>query len=704
MNECPSPRTAAGLVALAVVLLIPACRKQGPAASGTAGASTPDVILVTIDTLRADAVGFEGNARGTTPNLDRLAGEGRVFSFTHAHAVMTLPSHASILTGLTPPQHGIRDNAGFRLDARHPTMATRLKERGYTTAAFVSAFPLDSRYGLSRGFDVYREMYRSGEGTHDLRVPEASGETAVAAAMEWWKTQAAGPRFLWLHLYDPHAPYESPEPFASRYAQEPYLGGVAQADAALAPLLDAARGAARKPFLIVTADHGEALGDHGEITHGLFAYEATLRVPLLLWCPGLVAPGRDTGGASHVDLLPTVLAAVGAPAPAGLLGVSLLPGGPKQRGATYFEALSASLNRGWAPLTGILAGRRKYIDLPIPEVYDIAADPEEKANTAAGVGDDLRRMRRILLEMPSAPPDASRSEPGAEEVEKLRSLGYISSGVAPKASYGPEDDPKNLVAVDTELHRVVELYEKNQAGEAIALARRLVTSHPKMLLAHFQLASLLSSRGDVRAALQVYENAARQGLESEALDRRRALLLSEIGRSAEAARLLARWERSDNIETLNALGIARSDAGQPESALPVFERAMALDPGSVLTLQNRGMALLRLNRAAEARQSLEKALEVNPRVPRAWNALGVARMQTGDAAGAIAAWEKCVELNPKQYDALYNIALVAFRAGDMAKAKPAMERFLSTAPKDRYAKDLAEVREALAELKRRQAA
>jgi tetratricopeptide (TPR) repeat protein len=313
-------------------------------------------------------------------------------------------------------------------------------------------------------------------------------------------------------------------------------------------------------------------------------------------------------------------------------------------------------------------------------------------------------MRRILLEMPAAPPDAARSEPGAEEVEKLRSLGYISSGVAPKASYGPEDDPKNLVSVDTDLHRVVELFGKNQSGEAIALARRLVAAHPKMLLAHFQLASLLSNGGDGRGALQAYENAVRQGLDSEALDRRRALLLSEMGRPAEAAKILARWERSDNIETLNAYGIALSDSGHPDRSLPVFDRAMVLDPGSALTLQNRGMALLRLNRTSEAKQSLEKALETNPRVPRAWNALGVARMQTGDPAGAVAAWEKCVELNPKAYDALYNIALVSFRAGDMAKAKPAMERFLATAPRDRYAKDLAEVREALAELKRRQAA
>jgi arylsulfatase A-like enzyme len=309
-----------------------------------------DVVLITIDTLRADALGFAGNRRAATPVLDRLASQGRVFPNAHAHNVVTLPSHANILTGLYPYQHGIRDNSGFRLPASVPTLATVLKGAGYATGAFVGSFPLDSQFGLDRGFDAYDDRYPEGSHPESFVFPERRGSEVVGAALAWWRQQKGKPRFLWVHLFDPHAPYAPPEPFAARFAKEPYLGEVAAVDSFLQPLLGPFLEGKEKPALVVvTADHGEALGEHGELTHGLFAYEPTLKVPLVLWGRG-VQPGRDGRWARHVDVFPTVLQAVGLEAkpPAGLVrpGRSLLAPAPQEGPDSYFEALSTTLNRG----------------------------------------------------------------------------------------------------------------------------------------------------------------------------------------------------------------------------------------------------------------------------------------------------------------------------------------------------------------------
>ncbi|HEX9150288.1 MAG TPA: sulfatase, partial [Thermoanaerobaculia bacterium] len=338
---------AAAVLAAAFCRTRPKTESAVPAASSS---SRPDVLLVTIDTLRADAVGFAGNRRVETPVLDRLAARGVVFANAHAHNVVTLPSHTNILTGLLPYQHGIRDNTGFRLDPSIPTLATLLKASGYATAAFVGAFPLDSRFGLARGFDVYDDRYSRGRTQLDFEMPERPASEVVPLAVAWWNEQRASPRFLWVHLYDPHAPYKPPAPFLERYRSNEYLGEVAATDAALAPLLDPiSSGTASPTLVVVSGDHGEALGDHGEETHGLFAYEATLHVPLVVCFPGRVAPRSSSEFVRHVDIAPTVLEAAGVARPAVLIGSSLLAASNVGR-ETYFESFSTALNRGWAPL------------------------------------------------------------------------------------------------------------------------------------------------------------------------------------------------------------------------------------------------------------------------------------------------------------------------------------------------------------------
>ena len=339
-----------------------------------------NVLLLTIDTLRADTPGFAGGA-AATPNLDGLARSGIWFDFAHAHAVVTLPSHASILTGQYPFAHGIRDNAGYRLRDGLPTLATILRSNGFATGAFVGAFPLDSRFGLNAGFDRYDDRYPETSRASDFLMPERPAEEVVDAAVRWISDQEDR-WFAWVHVFDPHAPYQPPAPFDGRYRADPYAGEVAYTDHALGPLLAATARAGRPAVIVVTADHGEGLGDHREQTHGLFAYEATLRVPFVLEMPGIDV-GRSQVPARLVDVLPTVLDALALEPPQGAPGRSLvqaLEGRGASGDESYFEALTASFNRGWAPLTGMLVGQEKYIELPIPELYDLESDPGEQQN------------------------------------------------------------------------------------------------------------------------------------------------------------------------------------------------------------------------------------------------------------------------------------------------------------------------------------
>src|SRR4051794_6284054 len=404
---------------------------------GACGSSAPprdlrpvarqNVLLVTIDTLRADALGCYGGP-AATPALDRLAADGLRFEFAHAHAVTTLPSHASILTGSYPFQHGIRDNSGYRLAPESRTIATLLGQAGYATAAFVAAFPLHSRFGLNQGFGVYDDRFGDTRAPDEFAMPERPAPAVVALARSWLAQRSAGssggPWFVWVHVFDPHAPYRPPAPYDAQYASRPYFGEVAAVDAALAPLFDGLRAASQPTLVVVTGDHGEALGDHGEMTHGLFAYESTLRVPLIIAEIGGssatdaagVRPQPDRAPARHVDILPTILEAAGQPLPADLPGRSLLTAAERTdvtARPSYFEAMSAMLNRGWAPLSGVLVDREKYIDVPIAERYDLAADPIEQVNLA-GKAAARDRMLAAALRGFNAPPPGQRQTEDAE--------------------------------------------------------------------------------------------------------------------------------------------------------------------------------------------------------------------------------------------------------------------------------------------------
>jgi len=664
---------------------------RSPARTPAAAGPPPDIVLITIDTLRADALGFAGNARVRTPNLDRLAGEGLVFTGAHAHNVMTLPSHANILTGLYPYQHGIRDNEGFRLDPKVPTLATMLAERGYATAAIIGAFPLDSRFGLSRGFDLYDQKYPQGAHEYDFSVAERPASEVVAAARSWYLRNAGRRRFLWVHLYDCHAPHVPPPALAREYAGDPYLGEVAGVDEALGPLLSDIRASGKPALVVVTADHGEALGDHGEETHGLFAYEATLHVPLILRGPRVPSAVRRTA-ARHVDILPTVLEECGAPVPAGLPGRSLL-GADTSGGASYFEALSAPLSRGWAPLRGMIQGGFKFIDLPLPELYDLASDPGEAHNL---VGERMDRVRALKAALPAPGPAAARVSEPADTVARLRSLGYLSGSAPGKERYGPEDDPKNLVALDSDLQRVVRLYQQQKLEEAIALARDVIRRRPGMSTGYEYLSFLQGQLGaDVQAAATL-EEAKRRGLLSESLASRLGLLYSAQGKSREALAVLEPLRGSRNPDVLNALGIARATAGRVPEAIEAFERVLSADPGNATAYQNIGLTYVQHDRPAEAVAAFQKAFAINERLPRAWNGLGVALERLGRHAEALDCWKRAVALDPQQFEAMLNLGVVALEQGETALGRESLARFVATAPAGLFAADIGRARKLLA--------
>ncbi len=705
-----SRRAAAVLALVAGLGCAPSPRGDegaGAAPSGPAPAPGADVVLITIDTLRADAPGFSGNEAASTPNLDRLAREGRLFPRAYAHNVVTLPSHTNMLTGLYPHQHGVRENSGFKLDTGVATLATILSAAGYATGAFVASFPLDARYGLNRGFDVYDDSYPEGSHADQFHGAERRGDEVVAAAVDWWRAQEGRRRFLWVHLYEPHAPYAPPEPFASRFPQNPYRGEVAATDAYLGPLLGVFAGspaagspaagspaaAGQRPLVVVTGDHGEALGDHGEQTHGLFCYEATLRVPLLLWGAG-VEPGVDERLAGHVDLLPTILGVLGMEPPGPLPGTSLLA--PDVPGPLYFEALTTFYNRGWAPLRGLVDGTHKMIELPLPELYDLGADLREERNVVRDQRRRFQELRAVFSEEPWPP--GERQQVSAEEREKLRSLGYLSEATERRASFSVGDDPKNLVDVDRKIHDTIDAYSRRRYELAAKLARELVAARPDMSSGYEYLSLVLRQMERPGEAIAALRAGLDRGLTAPSLLRQLGLTYAENGLAREAIEVLGPLAGEDDPETLNALGISLSDAGRHHEGIEVLNRALELDPSAPKTLETLGVVTLRLERPREAQRYLESALERNDELPFSWNTLGVAHAYQGNQAAAVEAWQRAISIDPRQYDALYNLGVTAAKIGRRDVARRALERYVATAPPERFATDIAQARRVLAGL------
>ena len=649
-------------------------------------AANPDrnILLVTIDTLRADALGSYGG-RATTPNLDRLAARGARFTFAHAHAVVTLPSHASILSGRYPYEHGIRDNTGYRYPANQATAATRLKAAGFATAAFIGGFPLDRRFGLGIGFDRYDDQLQRGTSASEPGDRERRADAVVTSALGWIDQQQ-GRWFSWLHLYDPHVPYEPPDPWAARFPSDPYLGEVSATDAALGSLFDRLATQSRPTLVVITGDHGESLGDHGELTHSIFGYEPVLRVPLLV---AEILPGSasvsTTGvtvdnGVRHVDILPTLLESAGI-APGETSGASLrdvIAGSGADR-PSYFEAMTSTLARGWAPLRGVLVGRDKYIDLPLPELYDLSTDPGEARNLASTRAERAQVLLNTLKGFNLAPPGRPQEET-PETIERLRSLGYIGGGSATaRERYTEDDDPKRLIAIEQGMQRAAEARRAGRSGEAVAMYESILAKRPDTEDAYRHLALTYWLTGQPQQAIATLETALKNGVTQREVRIKLGQYMTEAGQARRAIDLLATFA-NDDPDALIALGNAYVAAGRPADAIRTFTRLLTIDPANALAYQNTGIAELGARNAAAAETALRHAISLDPSLPGAHTALGVVLAGSNRRDEAIAMWKRAVDLDPQEGNALYNLTVNLDASGRKEEARAYGERFLAIAP------------------------
>jgi arylsulfatase A-like enzyme/Flp pilus assembly protein TadD len=675
---------------LALLLALPAVASPAPA-------RRPNVLLVTIDTLRPDRLSCYSQRYLQTPNIDRVAAGGVVFTRAFAHSPMTLPSHANILLGTTPLQHGVHDNGIFRVPENLPNLATYLKQSGYATGAVVGAFPLDSRFGLDRGFDLYDDYYGAGPFIENQFV-ERKADAVVDNALAWLRGTAE-PWFLWVHLFDPHQPYEPPEPYATKFKDDPYSGESAYVDSALARLFGhlGDSGGADSTVVVITGDHGQALGEHGEATHGYFAYNSALWVPLIVAGPG-VKPGRVDQNVCHVDIFPTVCDLVGLPKPPYLQGVSLVPairGKEIPARAIYFESLDPYYRAGWAPLRGFIEARRKFIDQPIPELYDLGSDFNETKNLA---GPDVEKDRAALAKLVkagTAAGSAAAAKPklDAEAQRKLQSLGYVG-GYQPSAkeSFGPQDDLKTLLPFIARFEEAEGTYYLGEAAKSIGLLRDLIRDRPDYAEPYTFLMTIYEKQELTAEAEAVLRKGAADNPRNYKLVLQHGGLLAELGRNDEAIGVLMKaaalidWDP----ELWNYLGLAYMNKGDLDQAKTAYDRARSLDPKYAPVLCNLGTVHWTLARKNKDQAALEKALdyykqalEADPNYAAAYNGLGAVYRLTGDRDAAIFCWGEAVRLDPTHKFALYNLGVAYLEKGDKANALTYLKRY-----KDRYYKVL----------------
>ena len=639
----------------------------------------PSVLLVTIDTLRADRVGAYGGSAGLTPRLDALAREGVVFEEALASVPLTLPSHATILSGLEPPHHGVRDNGTYVFPETRETLATRLSAAGYATGAFVAAYVLDRRFGLARGFARYDDAIERRQEGASVLESERRGEAVVAAAEEWLG-EKGGPFFAWVHLYDPHAPYDPPPPYREKHAGALYDGEVAYTDACVGRLLDAARRRAGAGLVVaVLADHGESLGEHGERTHGFFVYQSTLRIPLIVAGPGVPAGTRVPGIARTADVTPTLLRLLGMEPPPAIDGVDLLaPGRPRESYAeTYYPR-----SLGWSPLHSYRVGSLKLIDAPRPELFDLSTDPHEQRDRAGADPAQVARLREALARARQGETSGARAASDPEVAERLRALGYVTAGAAPAAPENTLADPKDRIERWQRFEEGTWAEGRGDLASALAHFRQLVRDEPGNATFRRSLAAALRKSGKAREAA-----AALGPLETLAPDdplawHEAAVSLAEAGKLDEAIRA----ERRAVVlgpalpEPHNHLGILLARAGQVPASLEAFMVATRLDPNNARAWNNQANALRALGQSARAKDAYQTAARLAPHDPDPRNGLGVLAVESGDLEGAAALFREILAANPALHESRMNLAVVYVRLNRVADARGELRAILATRP------------------------
>jgi arylsulfatase A-like enzyme/Flp pilus assembly protein TadD len=596
--------------AAVVLLTLRSGRHEAPAVSHVAARS---LVLITVDTLRADRVGAYGWKAARTPAMDGVAARGVQFQRAFAPAPITLTSHASLLTGLYPPGHGSRHN-GMRMRGDVATLATVLHDQGWATGAFVGAFPLDRRFGLDRGFEQYGDrMPRTSDGR---LLNERSGRVVVDEALDWLNGVGDRRCFLWVHLFEPHAPYEPDAARGTDGGTRPpglrYDDEIARADVEIGRLLAGLGGRLSSALVVVAGDHGEAFGEHGEITHSIFLYDTTLRVPLIMAGPGIgrAQPARDAD-VSLVDVVPTVLDALGLPR-RDVDGVSLLPlmrGDALSARDLYAETFAPLLDFGWSSLRSVRSGTRKYIAAPSPELYDLAADPGEERNLEPEqrllVQDMATRVAKYSgPELPAAP---AGTQPNSEARSRLGALGYVSANSSSTRT-SDRPDPKDRRELAARIAQVA-------AGELQGAALRttleaIVAEDPRNGQALMRLGYAVIETGDLRRAESHFRAALAAGMPTADVHLGLALCLASTGRRDEAVRVLldARRIEPGNAVVEANLGSLALDGGDDARAIESLGSALTIDPGLHQARFNLARALARMGRRDEARKEAETLL------------------------------------------------------------------------------------------------
>lgn len=671
MSCSPSARPAALAAILCTVVLL-ACGRTAPR----------DIVVITLDTFRADLMGAYGNASGLTPALDALARRSVVFESASATAPITLPSHASLFTGRYPTSTGVRNNGTFLLPAAETTLAEILKASGWRTGAVIAAFPLQSRYGLAQGFDVYDEDIPDAQTATGPARPVFFGERdarrVTDRALEVWGRLSGGPRFLWVHYYDTHAPYAAPEPWFSRHAESPYDAEAAFVDEQVGRLLTRIDLEAPDALVCVVADHGESLGEHGEQTHGVFVYDATIRVPFVLRAPGRFPTGaRIAQPVSLVDVLPTILALARVDAPPGIEGADLaglVSGGKAPSRPIYAESYLPRLQFRFSELTMLRRGSLKYIDAPSPEIYDVNQDPRETRNLHGNHPQEEPLADALTAFRESADPAAAARAKGALDAEseaKLRSLGYTSAGVSerrPGEARGR--DPKTMTDYLRRYDRAVGLAAAH-SEEGIALLRGLVPEAPENFMVRYQLGAALLGTGRLELAREELAHVVTAAPEFSNGHLMLAAVEARLGNVDEAIR---HYEAAATLapslaQPRSALGRLLESLGRFDAAAAAYLAALSIEPNDREAA--RRLIELRAGRGAlpQTAADLRALLAGRPRSAALWTALGQTLRRLGDGTASVEAARRALDLDAAHTDALVlrgDLALDARRPEDAA--------------------------------------
>ncbi len=626
-----------------------------------AGAETPaqpapNVVLITIDTLRADHLGCYGYKQIKTPNIDGLAADGARFSRAFTPVPVTLPAHSAMLTGTYPMFSGVHDFAANRLSTRQATLATILKQAGYSTGAVVASAVLDSRFGLNNGFDFYYDHFDfSRLEEANLDQMERPGNVVADLALDWLGKNAQKKFFLWMHLYDPHYPYNPPEPFRREYATHPYDGEIAFADEQVGRLLRflKAKGLYRNTVIVLAGDHGESLGEHGEKTHGFFIYNATLHVPLIVHLPGESASTIVSDSVSLIDIMPTVLGAVGLQIPSTVQGQSLLPvmrGKSADRDRTlYNESFLARIHFNWSELRGAENVRYHFIDAPKAELYDLASDPGELRNLLAdkkAVSEEMRaKLAGLIRDYSAGKEMAEKTGLDPALMERLKSLGYAGfsgGGSDPTISDRSLPDPKDRIAVYELISDAIADSQHGRYSESIAKLNEAMKTEQQSVAIHYL----------------------------QGLNYYRSKMFPE---AVEELQKVVQLSPDYSLAVFN-LGMAQAHAGQIDSAIETLKRALQLDGSNFEAAYNLGAAYIQKRDLQSAAAAFRQSIAINPNLARTHRALGETLLYLDQVDEAIVELRRAVELAPAEPSVHESLAKALAAKGLTAEADEEMRR------------------------------